>query len=262
MAKMTPGVPVIIGRNRDVTGSYAVEKLHAEVIVMDDGYQHWQLERDLDIVLVDTLNQFGNGCLLPCGVLREPLSHLDRADMFLFTKSDQSSQLTRAGLTEKIRRYNAEAPIVESIHHAKEFVEIADWYKDVQQNNQLMEELKGKRVIAFSAIGNPSSFEHSVSGCGLEIVEAIRYPDHHDYGMPEMQYIGERAMELQADALITTGKDAVKIPTEFIFFNREIPLYVMNMEIMIARDEEAFKSRLADTVETALKNKRVNLPNT
>ena len=262
MAKMTPGVPVIIGRNRDVTGSYAVEKLHAEVIVMDDGYQHWQLERDLDIVLVDTLNQFGNGCLLPCGVLREPLSHLDRADMFLFTKSDQSSQLTRAGLTEKIRRYNAEAPIVESIHHAKEFVEIADWYKDVQQNNQLMEELKGKRVIAFSAIGNPSSFEHSVSGCGLEIVEAIRYPDHHDYGMPEMQYIGERAMELQADALITTGKDAVKIPTEFIYFNREIPLYVMNMEIMIARDEEAFKSRLADTVETALKNKRVNLPNT
>ena len=253
MAKMMPGVPVVIGKNRDVTGSYAVEKLNAEVIIMDDGYQHWQLKRDLDIVLVDTLNLFGNGCLLPRGILREPLNHLNRAGMFLFTKSDQSSRLTRTSLTEKIRQYNKEAPIIESIHHAKEFVEIADWYKGVQQNPIPLEELKGKKVIVFSAIGNPSSFEQNVSGCGLDIVEAIRYPDHHDYGMLEMQYIGDRASELKADALITTGKDAVKIPTEFIYFNREIPLYVMNMDIMITRNEEIFDSRLKDTVETVVR---------
>ena len=236
-----------------VTGSYAVEKLNAEVIIMDDGYQHWQLDRDLDIVLVDTLNLFGNGNLLPRGILREPLSHLDRADMFLFTKSDQSSQLTRSSLVENIRQYNTKAPVVESIHHAKEFVEIADWYKGLQQNLIPLEELKGKKVMVFSAIGNPSSFEQNVSGCGLDIVEAIRYPDHHDYGMLEMQYIGERAAELKADALITTGKDAVKIPTEFIYFNREIPLYVMNMDIMITRNEETFDRQLKDTVETVLK---------
>ena len=253
MAKMMPGIPVVIGKNRDVTGSYAVDKLHAEVIIMDDGYQHWQLKRDLDIVLVDTLNLFGNGNLLPRGILREPLKHLNRADMFLFTKSDQSSQLTRTSLTENIRQYNTEAPIVESIHHAKEFVEIADWYKGIQQNPLPLEELEGKRVMVFSAIGNPSSFEQNVSGCGLEILEAIRYPDHHDYGMLEMQYIGERAAELNADALITTGKDAVKIPTEFIYFNREIPLYVMNMDIMITRNEETFDRKLKETVETALK---------
>jgi tetraacyldisaccharide 4'-kinase len=256
MAKMMPGIPVVIGKNRDVTGSYAVDKLNAEVIIMDDGYQHWQLDRDLDIVLVDTLNLFGNGNLLPRGILREPLNHLNRADMFLFTKSDQSSQLTRASLAENIRQYNTEAPIVESIHHAKEFVEIADWYKGIQQNPIPLEELKGKKVMVFSAIGNPSSFEHNVSGCGLEILEAIRYPDHHDYGMLEMQYIGERAAELNADALITTGKDAVKIPTEFIYFNRDIPLYVMNMDIMITRNEETFDSKLKETVETALKKAR------
>ena len=253
MAKMMPGVPVVIGKNRDVTGSYAVEKLNAEVIIMDDGYQHWQLERDLDIVLVDTLNLFGNGNLLPRGILREPLSHLNRADLFLFTKSDQSSQLTRSSLTENIRQYNTKAPIVESIHHAKEFVEIADWYKGIQQNPLPLEELKGKRVMVFSAIGNPSSFEQNVSGCGLDIVEAIRYPDHHDYGMLEMQYIGERASKLKADALITTGKDAVKIPTEFIYFNRDIPLYVMNMDIMITRNEESFDNLLKETVETSLR---------
>lgn len=262
MAKMMPGIPVVIGKNRDVTGSYAVDKLHAEVIIMDDGYQHWQLNRDLDIVLVDTLNLFGNGNLLPRGILREPLSHLNRADMFLFTKSDQSSQLTRSTLTANIRQYNTEAPIVESIHHPKEFVEIADWYKGIQQNPLPLEELKGKKVMVFSAIGNPSSFEQNVSGCDLDIVEAIRYPDHHDYGMLEMQYIAERASTLKADALITTGKDAVKIPTEFIYFNRDIPLYVMNMDIMITRNEEIFDRKLKETVETVLKKtkKKSELP--
>ena len=256
MAKMMPGIPVVIGKNRDVTGSYAVEKLNAEVIIMDDGYQHWQVNRDLDIVLVDTLNLFGNGFLLPRGILREPLSHLDRADMFLFTKADQSSQLTRTHLADNIRQYNKEAPVVESIHHAKEFVEIADWYKGIQEHTLPLEELKGKRVMVFSAIGNPSSFEQSVSGCGLEILEAIRYPDHHDYGMLEMQYIGERANELKADALITTGKDAVKIPTEFIYFNRDIPLYVMNMDIMMTRNGETFNRKLADTVREVVSQKK------
>ena len=264
MAKMMPGIPVVIGKNRDVTGSYAVDKLRAEVIIMDDGYQHWQLNRDLDIVLVDTLNLFGNGNLLPRGILREPLNHLNRADMFLFTKSDQSSQLTRTSLAENIRQYNTEAPIVESIHHPKEFVEIADWYKGIQQNPLPLEELKGKKVMVFSAIGNPSSFEQNVSGCNLDIVEAIRYPDHHDYGMLEMQYIAERASTLKADALITTGKDAVKIPTEFIYFNRDIPLYVMNMDIMITRNEEIFDRKLKETVETVLKKtkKKSELPET
>ena len=252
MAKMMPGIPVIIGRKRDVTGSYAVEKLHAEVIIMDDGFQHWKLKRDMDIVLVDTQNLFGNGVMLPGGVMREPLSHLNRADILLFTRSDRSSQLTRTSLAESIRRYNTKAPIVESIHHAKEFVEIADWHKGIQDKSISLEELKGRRVVVFSAIGNPLSFEQSVSGCGLDIVEAMRYPDHHDYDMPEMQYIGERVSELKADALITTGKDAVKIPTEFIYFNREIPLYVMNMDIMITRGEEIFERKLRETVETVL----------
>ena len=87
MAKTLPGIPVIIGKNRAVTGRYAVEKMNAEVIIMDDGYQHWQLERDLDVVLVDTLNMFGNGCVLPRGTLREPLENLSRGNIFLLTKT-------------------------------------------------------------------------------------------------------------------------------------------------------------------------------
>lgn len=233
MAKTLPGIPVIIGKNRAVTGRYAVEKMNAQVIIMDDGYQHWQLERDLDIVLVDTLNMFGNGCVLPRGTLREPLQNLDRGDIFLLTKTDQSSRLSRMQLRKTIGKYNAKAPIVESVHHPKNFVEIADWYKGIVQNCKDLGELQGKNVMVFSAIGNPSSFEQTLSSIGLNILEAVRYPDHHDYGMLEMQYINELASRKEAVAMITTAKDAVKIPTEFIYSERKIPLYILNMEIQV-----------------------------
>lgn len=249
MAKTLPGIPVVIGKNRAITGKYAVEKLNAEVIIMDDGYQHWHLERDLDVVLVDTLNMFGNGCVLPRGMLREPLENLDRGDLFLLTKTDQSSVLSRMQLRKTIERYNAKAPVVESVHHPKNFVEIADWYKGITQNHMDLSELEGKDVMVFSAIGNPSSFEQTLSSIGLNIKEAVRYPDHHDYGMLEMQYISERASSQNAVAMITTSKDAVKIPTEFIYSAREIPLYILNMDIQVTDGFEAFKECVLNAIK-------------
>lgn len=249
MAKTLPGIPVIIGKNRAVTGRYAVEKMQAEIIIMDDGYQHWQLERDLDVVLVDTLNMFGNGCVLPRGTLREPLKNLARGDLFLLTKTDQSSKLNRLQLRNTIAQYNDKAPIVESIHHPKNFVEIADWYKGISENIRELEELRGKNVMVFSAIGNPASFEQTLSSIGLNILESVRYPDHHDYGMLEMQYINERASSLKAVAMIATAKDAVKIPTEFIYSAREIPLYILNMDIQITEGMEKFQEYIDKAIK-------------
>lgn len=249
MAKTLPGVSVIIGKNRAVTGRYAVEKLKAEVIIMDDGYQHWHLQRDLDVVLVDTLNMFGNGCVLPRGTLREPLENLKRADLFLLTKTDQSSKISNLQVRNTIKQYSGDAPVVESIHHPKNFVEIADWYKGIAQNFKDLEELKGKDVMVFSAIGNPSSFEQTLSGIGLNILESVRYPDHHDYGMLEMQYINERASSLKAVAMVATAKDAVKIPTEFIYSAREIPLYILNMDIQITDGLEQFDECLMKAIK-------------
>ena len=249
MAKTLPGIPVVIGKNRAITGKYAVEKLGAEVIIMDDGYQHWHLERDLDVVLVDTLNMFGNGCVLPRGMLREPLENLDRGDLFLLTKTDQSSILSRMQLRKTIEKYNTKAPVVESVHHPKNFVEIADWYKGITQNHLDLSELEGQNVMVFSAIGNPSSFEQTLSGIGLNIKEAVRYPDHHDYGMLEMQYISERATSNKAVAMVTTSKDAVKIPTEFIYSSREIPLYILNMDIQVTEGFDKFKECVIKAIQ-------------
>ena len=107
--------------------------------------------------------------------------------------------------------------------------------------------------MVFSAIGNPSSFEQTLSDVGLDIKEAIRYPDHHDYGMLEMQYIMERAIRENAGALITTGKDAVKIPTEFIYVDREVPIYVLNMEIQITSGRELFQETIANAIKKETK---------
>lgn len=249
MAKTLPGIPVVIGKNRAITGEYAVKELDAEVIIMDDGYQHWQLERDLDVVLVDTLNMFGNGCVLPRGTLREPLKNLDRGDLFLLTKTDQSSKLSRMQLRNTISQFNDRAPVVESVHHPKNFVEIADWYKGITENTHDLEILKDKNVMVFSAIGNPSSFEQTLSSIGVNIVEAVRYPDHHDYGMVEMQYINERASNQKAVAILTTAKDAVKIPTEFIYSKREIPLYILNMDICITEGMDSFKESIVNAIQ-------------
>ncbi|WP_302574065.1 tetraacyldisaccharide 4'-kinase [uncultured Acidaminococcus sp.] len=249
MAKQLPGIPVVIGKERAITGQFAVDKFKAEVIILDDGYQHWQLYRDLDVVLVDTLNMFGNGCILPRGTLREPLSNLSRAGLFLLTKCDQSSPISRATLCDTLHKYAPAAPIAESIHKPCDYIEIADWYKNDMSKALPLEALRGKHVMVFSAIGNPSSFEQTMNAEGLNIVEAIRYPDHHDYGMVEMQYIMDRAISRGVKALVTTGKDAVKIPTEFIYLHRDVPLYILDMEIQITSGEEAF----TDTIKAAIK---------
>ena len=196
---------------------------------------------------------FGNGCLLPRGTLREPLTHLDRAGLFLLTKTDQSSQFSRQELRATLNKYNGQAPIIESIHNPKNFVEIADWYKGIHENAKELSELQGKKVMVFSAIGNPSSFEQTLACIGIEIVEAIRYPDHHDYGMLEMQYISERAISKEVVAMVTTGKDAVKIPTEFIYFNREMPLYILNMDIKITEGREVFEQTILNVIQKETK---------
>lgn len=231
LAKNLPGVSVVIGKNRSTTGEYAVKRLNAEVIILDDGYQHWRLDRDLDIVLIDTLNVFGNNFLLPRGTLREPLMNLDRANVFLLTKADQSTDDARDGIKETLARYNPGALIIESIHSPQYLVEIADWYKGIRTKNLSIDELKGKNVLAFSAIGNPSSFEQTIEDIGAVLIDKVRYPDHHDYTMAEMQWVMQKAVDQGSSALVTTDKDAVKIPSEFIYSDRALPVYILGIEV-------------------------------
>ncbi|MBQ5503407.1 MAG: tetraacyldisaccharide 4'-kinase, partial [Selenomonas sp.] len=176
LAKHLPKVPVLIGADRSVTGQYAIENFGAEVAILDDGFQHWQLERDMDILLVDAVNVFGNGYMLPRGTLREPISHISRADVCLLTKVDQAAEGSREYIRDTVHRYNDGAQIVESIHEPRRFIPLADWYVDIAGEGVDVNQMRGRKIMAVSAIGNPASFEQTLSDLGVIIIESLRYP--------------------------------------------------------------------------------------
>ncbi|WP_314446936.1 tetraacyldisaccharide 4'-kinase [Selenomonas artemidis] len=244
LAKHLPNVPVLIGAQRAVTGRYAIEHFGAEVAILDDGYQHWQLERDMDILLVDAVNVFGNGYLLPRGTLREPLSHIDRADVCLMTKVDQAAPGAIAHIWETFRSYNQDGLILESIHQPRQFVRLSDWYEDIAAGGVPVTEMEGRKVLAVSAIGNPASFEQTLADLGIEMVESMRYPDHHDYGERDMAEVLYRAETLGVEAIVITEKDAVKVPGDVVRAKWRIPMYVISVEVTLQKGREEFFQEL------------------
>ncbi len=252
LAKHLPNVPVLIGAERAVTGQYAIEHFGAEVAILDDGYQHWQLNRDLDILLVDAVNVFGNGYLLPRGTLRESMSHISRADICLMTKVDQAAEGSREYIRETVHRYNEKAEIVESIHQPRCFIPLADWYVNIAGEGVPVEEIRGKKVMAVSAIGNPASFEQTLSDLGATIIESLRYPDHHDYTVKEMRDVLEQAEAQGAESIVITEKDAVKIPAEVAREEWTIPVYVICVEVTFQRGSEEFREGLKTRIREKL----------
>ena len=250
LAKHLPEVPVLIGAERAKTGRYAMEHFGAEVAILDDGSQHWQLERDLDILLVDAVNVFGNGYILPRGTLREPISHISRADICLMTKVDQAAAGSCDYIREMVHRYNPEARIVESIHQPRCFIPLTEWYVNIASQGIDIAQMRGKRIMAVSAIGNPASFEQTLSDLGAVIIESLRYPDHHDYAMSEMTDIFQQAENAGAEAIVITEKDAVKIPADVAREKWSIPIYVICVEVNFQKGSEGLanllKKRLAE----------------
>lgn len=244
LAKHLPNVPVLIGADRSLTGKYAIEHFGAEVAILDDGYQHWQLERDMDILLVDAVNVFGNGYILPRGTLREPVSHISRADVCLMTKVDQAAEGSCEYIRETVRKNNADAQILESIHQPRCFIPLSDWYVDIAGDGIEVNQMRGKKIMAVSAIGNPASFEQTLSDLGVVIIESLRYPDHHDYNMQEMKDILQQAKNMGAEAIVITEKDAVKVPAEIIQAGMDIPVYVICVEVRFQQGSEEFRQLL------------------
>ena len=259
LAKHLPNVPVLIGAERALTGRYAIEHFGAEVAILDDGYQHWQLKRDMDILLVDAVNVFGNGYILPRGTLRESMSHISRADVCLMTKVDQAAVGSCEYIKNTVHHYNENAQIVESIHQPRCFIPLADWYVDIAGEGIPVERIRGKHIVAVSAIGNPASFEQTLSDLGTVIIESLRYPDHHDYTMREMQDVLQQAEAQGAEAIVITEKDAVKIPTEVARANWDIPIYVICVEVMFQSGAEELRMKLRE--ELAAKTGKAPLAN-
>ena len=169
--------------------------------------------------------------LLPRGTLREPLNHLNRADVCLLTKVDQASKSACKEIRDTLAKYNDHALVVESTHKPLGFVEIGNLFSRKPNEILSVDMMKGHKVIAMSAIGNPASFEQTLNDIGAVITESLRFPDHHDYTEEEIRDVMHQAEEQGAEAIIITDKDAVKIPETLLCKKRPIPIYIISIEV-------------------------------
>ena len=202
LASNLPGVAVIVDRNRVKAGRYAVKRLGCNTLILDDGFQYQRLKHSIEVVLVDSSNPFGNGNMLPRGILREPVRNIRRADIIFLTKCRGDVSAVK----DEIRRYNTTAEIVECNHTPK-------LMRDVWSREEFpLSWLKGKTVCTLSGIASPKGFENSLRHLGAKVVWCERYADHHRYDSSEVLYALNRTADMGADALVTTEKDAVRFP--------------------------------------------------
>lgn len=250
LAKKLPGVPVLIGKHRAITGRYAAEKFGVDVVILDDGYQHWRLYRDIDIVLVDATNTFGNNYVLPRGTLREPLKNLQRAHAFLLTKVDQADDVAKEELKRIISFINPRAVIAESVHDPKYLYRLEQWFNRTSESQPEAPDIAGRHLLTFCGIGNPQSFENTLCGMGAICTSSIRYPDHHKYTLEDMHYIMQQALMYEVDYIVTTEKDAVKIPPGFIRdVDWPVPMLILGIEVKMTVGREELIQLVHNTVK-------------
>ncbi|KAF0096374.1 MAG: tetraacyldisaccharide 4'-kinase [Puniceicoccaceae bacterium 5H] len=236
LAKNLPGVVVLTDKDRAKAGIYAIRHFGADTLILDDGFQYFRMKDHFQLLLIDKSNPFGNGQLLPRGILREPISHLQRASYVFLTKSDGEPDDELEAL---IRRHRPGTELIECTHQPR-FLQALNGEERID-----LEQLAGKKVAAFSAIAVPESFEKFVEQYGAEIVLRRRFLDHHRFREEEIEELYEQARVAGAEWLITTEKDAVRIPTGWA---KPMPVFYLRVEIEIiagAADFEAAVNRIS-----------------
>jgi len=235
LACALPGVPILIGQDRYQTGQYACTHFGAEVLILDDGFQHHALHRDLDIVLIDASNPFGSGHLFPRGILREPLSALRRADALVLTRVEMAEETVPA-LCQRLQRWYGQTPIyamrtrIDTVRHHTTGADVAGTT------------LRQQRVVAFVGIGNPQAFANTLAALGTEVVALLVFPDHHPYTPADWQAIVSTINTQHATALITTEKDAVRLPCAW---QAPVPLYTLRIGVTFPTDAPRLANQLA-----------------
>ncbi len=230
MAKRLKEVPVVVGSNRFDSGLLALERFEVDAFILDDGFQRIQLHRDLNILLVDSKNPFGNGHLFPRGILREPVEAAKRADLIIVTRCESGEVTIPPQLPPNI-------PI------ALAATETAN-LTDLKNGETLpIEVIKGKKIAAFCGIASPKSFADTLKEAGAEVVLFKPFPDHHHYSTGDIIALISEAKGLGADYIVTTEKDAVKLSPHI---GGAIPLLFLSIDMTLLKG--------GDALDTAIQN--------
>ena len=226
LAEGRSGTVVIVDKNRIRGASAAVVQYAADMILLDDGFQHRRLKRDLDIVLLDGRNPLGGRLLLPAGSLREPVSALARAGLIVLSKVEGEDNILHercAALSKLFRKPVAATRMVPK------------YWKRIGKGEFInAEEIRGKRVLAFAGIASPGSFFDEIATLGADLVDEIPLPDHCSYSKFYLDKISRRFVQSKAEWLATTMKDAVKLPPIL----RLLPVYALQAQLDIVSGGE------------------------
>ncbi|MBI5149257.1 MAG: tetraacyldisaccharide 4'-kinase [Candidatus Omnitrophica bacterium] len=243
LGKILPDVPVLPGADRIKSAQAFLGGDQADIFILDDGFQQWRLARDMDIVVIDATDPWGNGKTLPRGILREPLAALRRADWIILTKTD-SSRARTAHLRQRFKEIGCTQPVLESVHQP---VSVEDLDSG---GNYPPEILAGRKVCVLCGLGAPEIFSETLTRLGAEISRAFNFTDHHVYSKTDITSIAQYCKANHVRAVITTQKDAVKLTgwREELREGVDVQLFALNIELVLANGKEknAFVQRIAD----------------
>lgn len=238
LARNLIGIAAVVSNpDRAAAGEWAIKNLGSEVFVLDDGFQHLRLSRELDIVTIDATNPWGGGSLLPYGRLREPRAGLSRAGCIVVTRSEQVEDLV--SLSESVQHLAGAIPVFISRM-------MTSGIRRLNCESVNNESLLTQPVAAFCAVGNPESFFNQLRREGYSPVFTRSFADHHDYNQADLNRLIKEAKDHGASCLITTAKDALKLASLEI----ELPCYVLEIKISIADD-----ARLVKMIQAVCQNR-------
>ena len=238
-------ITVAIGKNRiqkakglEATGLF-------DTLILDDGFQQWRFKRDLDIVVIDATNPFGNGLLLPAGPLREGLSGLRRAHVLCLTRIDEATQEDIHKLKQLLKRINARATVCEAVHEPQYLYFLETERFLAEGKNMPLESLKDKEVCLCCGIANPNSFLRTVEKQGAKVVLKKFFDDHHVFDHKEMKAIQEACVGRGIHQMITTEKDFPRLSgVSVLFKDSGVDVLVLKIVFKIVNGLEALNERL------------------
>lgn len=234
LAERLPGVPVVVGENRLAAGRIAAEHCAANAIVLDDGFQHRTIAKDLEVVVVNGQAPWGNARLFPRGMLREPLTALGRAHIIVVTNPPSAADVE--AVTQEVRRHNAVAPVLSGVYEVVEA-------HDLDSGRRMpADALSGRRLLAFAGLGTPQGFADTLRATGVRAPGLVEFPDHHWYASADIADLARQAIAIGAEGLITTEKDAVRLrglPAP------SVPLWVLSVRLRLATGAEIWQQTLS-----------------
>ncbi len=233
-----PDVPHLQDPDRVRLAEIAVAELETELIILDDGFQHRRLARDLDLVMLDALDPFGLRRLFPRGLLREPIGSLRRASAVILSRADLLEPGEREAIRGDVVRKAPLRPFIEARHAPLDLV-------DGEGESSPLEALAGKQVVAFCGIGNPQGFRRTLTPLCGAISELKVFPDHHLYTAADVGALASWASASGADLVLTTQKDLVKLRTAML---GPVPLLAVRIGLEITEGLEALENLLESLV--------------